>query len=254
MTYVIESKQEAQRLSFQNKMQAYDFTHELLDLKLRPNELVLDIGCAHGEITNFMAQKFPFVDFTGVDFCQDRIESCTELKNSKFLQASAEELPFEDNSFDFIHTRFLLQHLENPRLALKEIKRVLRPTGRIHITETYELFVGLKTNNQKLNNQIKQFSRSIPCNLNIGREITSLLKSIEVVDIEEKIETFRFDDPENRKQEVENNRQRLDQCKSIIFSIFGEFEGKAFIRDYLNACSDLKNNYQFDKHIINAKI
>lgn len=41
-------------------------------------------------------------------------------------KASVYELPFEDNSFDVVHAHQVLQHLTNPVLALKEMKRVCR--------------------------------------------------------------------------------------------------------------------------------
>jgi len=54
-----------------------------------------------------------------------------QLDNLKFGLAKAEELPFEDNSQDFIINSFLIDRLEYPNKSLKEMYRVLKPTGRL---------------------------------------------------------------------------------------------------------------------------
>ena len=48
-------------------------------------------------------------------------------------EAKAEHLPFQDNSFDFVLMVTILCFLEDPFQALKEIKRILKPTGKIII-------------------------------------------------------------------------------------------------------------------------
>jgi ubiquinone/menaquinone biosynthesis C-methylase UbiE len=45
----------------------------------------------------------------------------------------AERMTFADATFDFIYSRSVFEHLENPDRAIKEIRRVLRPGGTVHI-------------------------------------------------------------------------------------------------------------------------
>ena len=51
----------------------------------------------------------------------------------RMCQAKAENLPIRDNSFDFVLMVATLCFLENPFQALKEMKRILKPTGKIVI-------------------------------------------------------------------------------------------------------------------------
>ena len=56
------------------------------------------------------------------------------LPNAQVLQAAAEELPFEDDSFDAVVSTLVLCGVDQPR-ALREARRVLRPGGRLLFIE-----------------------------------------------------------------------------------------------------------------------
>jgi ubiquinone/menaquinone biosynthesis C-methylase UbiE len=58
-----------------------------------------------------------------------------ENKNIKIIVASAEELPFEDNTFDTIIVTLSLCTISNPEKALKEANRVCKANGRLLILE-----------------------------------------------------------------------------------------------------------------------
>ncbi len=55
--------------------------------------------------------------------------------NVKFVEANAEELPFEDNFFDCVTIAFGLRNVTNKDKALKEMHRVLKPGGRLLVLE-----------------------------------------------------------------------------------------------------------------------
>lgn len=88
----------------------------------RVSDKVLDVGCGIG----FVSQLYPNFDIIGIDISDGMLQ-----KNPyKHMKASAEEIPFPDNHFDFVICRSLLHHLEDPVLGLKEMARVLKPGGR----------------------------------------------------------------------------------------------------------------------------
>ena len=76
---------------------------------------VLEIGCGRGAFQNLVE------DYTGVDIAL----SVQKYINKKFVNASVENLPFEDETFDGIWSIAVLEHIINPEKALEEIARIL---------------------------------------------------------------------------------------------------------------------------------
>src|SRR5690606_18460199 len=56
-----------------------------------------------------------------------------KAKGLDVIQSPAESLPFEDNTFDFVHSNHVFEHLADPLTAAKEAWRVLKPGGVIFI-------------------------------------------------------------------------------------------------------------------------
>jgi len=94
----------------------------------RTSDKILDVGCG----TGFLSQLFPNFDITGVDISDGML-----AKNPyKWVKGSVYELPFDSNSFDWVVSRGMLHHLEDPRKGMREMSRVLRPGGRFVCYET----------------------------------------------------------------------------------------------------------------------
>jgi ubiquinone/menaquinone biosynthesis C-methylase UbiE len=97
---------------------------------------VLDLGCGTGTATRAIAKRLPAAHITGIDLSPYMVFAAQlkakSLPNISFIQANAEQLPFEDNSFDVV-TASLLFH-ETPLDAalniMKEARRVLKPNGK----------------------------------------------------------------------------------------------------------------------------
>ena len=64
-----------------------------------------------------------------LDVAQELIEA-KGLKNCEIRQSSALELPFEENTFDVVHSWDFLHHVPDVPKALSEVRRVLKPEGR----------------------------------------------------------------------------------------------------------------------------
>jgi SAM-dependent methyltransferase len=96
---------------------------------------VLDYGCGSGRASmRYLRDGAAFV--TGFDIAPAMIEDATrraaeagESEHTTFLVADAHRTPFEDDSFDLVVGIAILHHLDIP-VALREIRRVLRPAGR----------------------------------------------------------------------------------------------------------------------------
>ncbi len=103
---------------------------------VRKGERVLDIGCGCG-LDSFVSALLagPEGLVFGIDFtaemldwaCKARAE--TAMQNLRFQEGSAEELPFENASFDFVISNGVLNLVPDKDKAFREIARVLRPDG-----------------------------------------------------------------------------------------------------------------------------
>ena len=95
---------------------------------------LLDIGCGTGEYTIEMARRFASVD--AVDIEPERLELFQQRcpDNTTVHPMSANELMFEDETFDVVTMIEVLEHLSNPVTALCEIQRVLKVGGRLLLT------------------------------------------------------------------------------------------------------------------------
>ena len=93
----------------------------------------LDIGCSEGSLTH------PIGTFLGVD--PKNIHGCdlapaTDVgRGFVYTQASVENLPYEDDQFQFVSLIMSLHHFPDPKKALREIRRVLVPGGILLIRE-----------------------------------------------------------------------------------------------------------------------
>ncbi len=93
-----------------------------------PNPKILDVGCGTGGNLRMLA-KHGRVE--GVDISQDAVDFCHERGLDTVRLGAAEQLPYEDNSFDIITSLDVIEHLDDDVEGLREIKRVLRPDGRV---------------------------------------------------------------------------------------------------------------------------
>jgi len=85
---------------------------------------ILDVGCGEGYEINqiYYLKNCPI---TGLDIGEKEIEQAKlDYPHINFIQGSSYDLPFEDNSYDLVVSCEMLEHLDHPEQALKEIKRV----------------------------------------------------------------------------------------------------------------------------------
>ncbi len=100
----------------------------------QPGERVLDIAAGTG--TSSVAFAKTGARVVAVDFSAGMIaEGRKRHPNIEFIEANAEQLPFGDNEFDAVTISFGLRNVNNPKQALSEMYRVLKPGGRLVICE-----------------------------------------------------------------------------------------------------------------------
>lgn len=93
------------------------------------NEKVLDIGCDNGRLIKLIEDDFSEVH--GFDFAYSE----PDIENVSFREGDAtERFPYEENSFDTVICREVLEHVTDPYHVIKEAYRVLKPDGTLLLT------------------------------------------------------------------------------------------------------------------------
>ncbi|MCS7002411.1 MAG: glycosyltransferase, partial [Dehalococcoidia bacterium] len=109
--------------------------HYALDLaQLAPGRRVLDLGCGRGEVAWQCRQRGAIAH--ALDFSTDAVQIARGLDPHGAVaveQASAEHLPYADQTFDTVLMLDIIEHLYPDQLlaALREARRVLKPGGRL---------------------------------------------------------------------------------------------------------------------------
>ena len=99
-----------------------------------PGDRVLDTCCGTGDLA--IACLAEGGEVTGLDFSERMLERARAKSNQvEWMQGDALALPFEDGSFDAATVGFGVRNLEDLDRGLAELRRVLRPGGRLAILE-----------------------------------------------------------------------------------------------------------------------
>ncbi len=109
---------------------------------VRPGHRVLDIGCGTGTFAVMLKQRHPQVDVVGLDpdprgLARARHKAERARVSIRFDEGFSDALPYADASFDRVFSSFMFHHLDADVKAktLREIRRVLKPGGRIELLD-----------------------------------------------------------------------------------------------------------------------
>jgi demethylmenaquinone methyltransferase / 2-methoxy-6-polyprenyl-1,4-benzoquinol methylase len=128
-------------ISFQQHIKWRKDTMKRMDVK--PGSKALDVCCGTGDWTIALAEAVgPSGEVNGLDFSQNMLNVGIEkvknlgLKQVNLIHGNAMELPFPDNSFDYVTIGFGLRNVPDYLQVLKEMHRVVKPGGIAVCLET----------------------------------------------------------------------------------------------------------------------
>ena len=118
----------------------------LLDLlKPEPGQLLLDVSCGQGRLVKFAREKGLLA--IGMDFSEEAVYiGLADSPQSDWAVADGERLPLRDACVNYVTHIGSLEHYQNPEAGMREIARVLKPSGVacVLLPNSYGLFGNIK--------------------------------------------------------------------------------------------------------------
>ncbi len=108
----------------------------LQGLTILPETKVLDLCCGSGQATQILVEYSQNV--TGLDASPLSLKRARQnVPQAEYVEAFAEDMPFADNLFDFVHTSVAMHEMEPTQLRkiLNEVYRVLKPGGTFALVD-----------------------------------------------------------------------------------------------------------------------
>ncbi len=112
------------------------------DANIGPDQRVLDIGCGTGTLIILVQRLHPQAEVVGLD-PDPKALAIAKQKSEKagvainFVRGFADEIPYPPASFDRVLSSFMFHHLTRDEKlgALRDVSRVLRPGGSLHLLD-----------------------------------------------------------------------------------------------------------------------
>jgi len=179
-SYFMDDKREANRL--EAKVDAPAFVTKYLTPYLSADTgSILEAGCGPGMFLEELANEYEECKIIGIDISSDRVvkanERLSDHANAEARIASVYDLPFPDNHFDFIYSRFLFEYLEDPGLAAIELFRVCKPGGILFIQDLDNQFTFYPELSDKLNKCLQRLNQCNGFDPEMGRKLFTIGRS-----------------------------------------------------------------------------
>lgn len=113
---------------------AKSIAHTLTCVTPKDGDVLLDIGCGTGQLLRAAQAHWPSLRCYGVDPSREMLLA-GPAPARQVIHATGECLPIRDASIDWVVSTSAFHYLTDPRAALREWRRVLRPEGTLVITD-----------------------------------------------------------------------------------------------------------------------
>lgn len=186
--------------------------------ELKAGMRLLDVGCGPGSITRGLAVCLAPGEVVGIDLSAETLASAKQdaaargLANLRYEEGSVYHLPFPDASFDVVFAHQVLQHLREPRAAIREMLRVLRAGGLIAVRDvdwgTVAYWPADPWIDRFIDVHIETWSQN-GGDPRIGRKLRALFNSSEVTDLRITGSQWCYAVPAETQQWGESYAERL---------------------------------------------
>ena len=123
-----------------NKGNRYICMNTYLELNPRPGSKVLEIGMGNGFFVKDLLNLAEDLHYSGIDYSRTMVKAAIEINkdliekgNVSFAHASITNIPFEDDTFDYVTTTNTIYFWPDPMKDITELARVMKPEGKLVI-------------------------------------------------------------------------------------------------------------------------
>jgi SAM-dependent methyltransferase len=154
----------------------------------RPGSRLLDAGCGTGDVARRLAADVgPTGRVVGVDVSATMLQEAHRRSVDpklpvEFQRGDITRLPVEDGAFDGAYSERVFQHLDDPRAAITELVRVVRPGGRIAVIDSDWGMHAIHGAHPALTARIIGCWAEHPPNGRVGRQLPALFARAGLVD------------------------------------------------------------------------
>lgn len=158
----------------------YPWLPKAAEFDRHSGENVLEVACGTGcDLLQFAVHG---ATATGVDITDAHVALARErvTGRAKVIQSDIHNLPFPDESFDYVYSHGVLHHCDDPRRIVEEIFRVLKSTGRfnIHVYAlwSYTAFYNWRTYGKEWKRKVENSEAPVKLDLYTARSIRRLFR------------------------------------------------------------------------------
>ena len=107
------------------------------EIKIKDNIKILDVGCGTGDSLVYLFKHNKNLKLYGLDISENMLKIAKKkLGNKAILKfGDVEKIPFKSNEFDYVINTEAFHHFPNSNLAIKEMSRVLKKSGKLIIAD-----------------------------------------------------------------------------------------------------------------------
>lgn len=250
----MEDPREKFRLA--EKVDAEKWVTQYVEPRISTSKKILDVGCGPGALVQAVAEQYQNAQVTGLEQSADRYAAASKnlesFSNASVVQGDAYNIPFQENEFDFVYSRFMLQYLVEPGQAINEMVRTCRPGGKVMLQDLDGQFFWNYPIDKTLQSQLESVLEHMGTtgfDPFVGRKLFSMAKNAGLQEIDVKVEPYHLfagsiDQDNYRLWEL-----KLDIALPVIADALGGSKQaqifKDTVLDYLSRDDSITYSVQF---------